>query len=105
LLAKNPDDIGIRGAVGKVAARLGDVAQARRIAAELAALTKPYLYGTRTYQRACIAALLGEKDRAMELLRDAFAKGYQFDVGIHRDIDLEPLWGYPPFEDLMKPKG
>ena len=105
LLAKNPDDIGIRGAVGKVAARLGDVAQARRIEAELAALTKPYLYGTRTYQRACIAALLGEKDRAMELLRDAFAKGYQFDVGIHRDIDLEPLWGYPPFEDLMKPKG
>jgi hypothetical protein len=42
---------------------------------------------------------------ALALLRDAFAQGHPFDIEIHRDIDIEPLRGYPPFEDLMKPKG
>jgi hypothetical protein len=100
-----PDDIDYRGCVGTLAARLGDVAQARRIEAELAALTRPYLYGEQTYQRACIAAQLGEKDRALALLREAFAQGCGFRIQMHRDPDLEPLWGYPPYEELMKPKG
>ena len=105
LLAKNPDGINVRGWVGTLAARLGDVSQARRIEGELAAVTRPYLYGRQTYNRACIAAQLGEKDRSVALLRDAFAQGFAFDMEIHTDIDLEPLWGYPPYEELMKPKG
>jgi tetratricopeptide (TPR) repeat protein len=105
LLARNPDDIELRGLAGTLAARLGDAAQARRIEAELAAFTKPYFYGGHTYLRACIAAQLGEKDRAVTLLRDAFGQGFQFSIHIHREIDLEPLWGYPPYEELMKPKG
>ncbi|MFI5165439.1 MAG: protein kinase [Thermoanaerobaculales bacterium] len=105
LLAKNPGDIGMRGMVGCLGARLGDVAQARRTEGELAALTRPYLYGAHTYFRACIAGQLGEKDRAVELLRDAFAQGLQFNNIIHTNMDLEPLWGYPPYEELMKPKG
>jgi hypothetical protein len=28
-----------------------------------------------------------------------------FNIEIHRDIEIEPLRGYPPFEELMKPKG
>jgi len=39
LLTKNPEGIGARGVVATFAARLGDVAQARRIDADLAALT------------------------------------------------------------------
>ncbi|MGD1147281.1 MAG: protein kinase [Thermoanaerobaculaceae bacterium] len=105
LLAKDPDDIDMRGWVGTAAAHLGNVAQARRIDEEFAALTRPYLYGKHTYFRACIAAQLDEKDRAVALLRDAFAQGFKFIVDIHRDLDLEPLWGYPPFEELIKPKG
>jgi len=105
LLAKEPNDIEVHGAVGIVAAHLGDVARARRIDGELAALTRPYLFGEHTYQRACIAAQLGEKDRGVELLRDAFAQGLEFTLEIHRDMNLAPLWGYPPYKDLMKPKG
>ena len=105
LLAENPDDIDLRLAAGMLAARLGDAAQARRIEAELAALTTPYLYGGHTLSRACIAAQLGEEDRAVTLLRDAFGQGLQFSIHIHRELCLEPLWGYPPYEELMKPKG
>ncbi|PWB70343.1 MAG: hypothetical protein C3F15_13930 [Holophagae bacterium] len=105
LLTENPDDIDVRRVVATLAARLGDAAQARGIEAELAALTRPYLYGVHTYSRACIAAQLGEKDRALTLLRDAFGQGFQFSVDIHLDFDFEPLWGYPPFEELMRPKG
>jgi tetratricopeptide (TPR) repeat protein/TolB-like protein len=105
LLAKDPDDIDMRGEVGTLAARLGDAAQARQIEVELATLTRPYLNGAHTYARACIAAQLGEKDRALALLRDALGQGFAFNVWIHVDMDLEPLWGYPPFEELMKPKG
>jgi tetratricopeptide (TPR) repeat protein len=104
-LAKKPDSIVLHGIVAMLAARLGDLAQARRVEEELAALTRPCLYGEHTYQRACIAAQLGEKDRALALLRDAFAQGYWFSTFVHTDMDLEPLWGYPPYEELMKPKG
>jgi hypothetical protein len=33
-------------------------------------------HGRQAYWRACIAALLGEADRAVGLLRDAFAAGH-----------------------------
>jgi tetratricopeptide (TPR) repeat protein len=105
LLIKTPDDIDLRGVVGALAACLGDAAQARRIDSDLAALTRPFLHGRHTYQRARIAAQLGEKDRSVALLRDAFAQGLLFSLLIHRDPNLEPLRGYPPYEELMRPKG
>jgi TolB-like protein/tetratricopeptide (TPR) repeat protein len=104
-LAKDPNDIGARQRVGTLAARLGDTVAARRIEAELPAVTQPYAYDALAYLRARIAAQLGEKNRAVALLRDAFAHGLGFTIDMHRDFDLEPLWGYPPFEELMKPKG
>ncbi len=39
------------------------------------------------------------------LLRRAFAEGYGCTVTEHHDTDLESLWDYPPFQELMKPKG
>ena len=41
----------------------------------------------------------------MEFLRDAFAKGAAFDRYLHRYVYLEPMQGYAPFEELLKPKG
>jgi len=102
---ERPENIDDLGTLATLAVRLGHSAEARRIDAQLAALTRPYLYGNHTYWRACIAAQLGEKERAVALLREAFSQGYRFVVGIHSDMDLEPLWGYPPFQELMKPKG
>jgi uncharacterized protein YoaH (UPF0181 family) len=55
--------------------------------------------------RAAIAAHLGEKERAAELLSEAFSKGYPYHVRLHSQLELEPIWDYPPFQELIRPKG
>jgi tetratricopeptide (TPR) repeat protein len=105
LLAEKPDKIEYKGYLGTIAARLGDRGTALRISDELKALIKPYLFGEHTYWRACIASLFGEKAQAVSLLRESFAQGGSYGVDLHRDIDLEPLRDYPPFQELIKPKG
>ncbi len=64
----------------------------------------PYLFGWHTFWRARIAALLGEKEQAVRLLREAHNQGVQF-IRFHNDMDLEPLHDYPPFKEFKKPKG
>jgi serine/threonine protein kinase len=68
-------------------------------------LERPYLFGEHLYWRACIAAHLGEKERAVALLKEAFSQGRTYGVNLHRDINLEPLWDYQPFKELLRPKG
>jgi hypothetical protein len=41
----------------------------------------------------------------VSLLRDAFAQGVAHGAYLHADIDLEPLREYPPFQELLRPKG
>jgi serine/threonine protein kinase/tetratricopeptide (TPR) repeat protein len=105
LLSEKPDHIDYKGYLGSIAARLGDREKAIRISDELKALNKPYLFGNHAYWRACIASLLGEKEQAVALLRESFAQGREYGVYLHRDVDLEPLRDYPPFQELIKPKG
>jgi len=93
------------GWLGTVAARRGDREEAERLAQALAGIERPFLFGEHTIWRAGIAALLGDRERAVGLLRDAFAQGYMFGVHIHRDLNLAPLRGYAPFEELIKPRG
>jgi serine/threonine protein kinase/TolB-like protein len=114
LAAEHPDNIFYKGRLGTIAARLGDRAKARRIAEELRRLDRPYLYGNHTFRSARIIALLGDKERAVALLREAVAQGsggseepdeYGYGFIYRHSMDLEPLRGYPPFEELIKPKG
>jgi tRNA A-37 threonylcarbamoyl transferase component Bud32/tetratricopeptide (TPR) repeat protein len=93
------------GYLGAVAARQGESQEAARISRELAVLQRPYLKGSHTLRRARIAALLGERDEAVQLLRRAFSEGLSFGTWVHIDMDLEPLRGYPSYEELVKPKG
>jgi len=110
------EPIPVRGTQGTIAAHTGDRDEAERIFRRLPASEAPYSEAIRLYWRASIAANLGEKDRAVTLLREAFARGLPYstvlkpadDDGewpLHSDVDLEPLWHYPPFEELIKPKG
>jgi tetratricopeptide (TPR) repeat protein/predicted Ser/Thr protein kinase len=105
LAAEHPDDIDYQGCLGTSAARRGDREKAMRISEELAKLERPLYLGDRLYWQACIASLLGEKERAVALLKEAFSQGLEYSVNIHRDIALEPLWDYPPFKELLRPKG
>ena len=41
----------------------------------------------------------------MELLREGFSRGLRFSLRFHYNVDLEPLWDYPPYQDLIAPKG
>jgi len=91
--------------LGFIAARQGDRTRAMEVAEWLKDLKFPHLNGENTYQRAGIAAILGDKEQAVALLKEAFMQGVPFVLSIHRNIDLESLWDYPPYIELMKPKG
>ena len=95
----------VTGGQGAIAAHTGDQDEARRIFDELAGMDDRDNPGSTWYWRAAIAAQLGEKDRAVELLRRGYAEGLIYSWAIHCDIDLEPLWDYPPFQELIAPKG
>lgn len=75
------------------------------VAARLATLEHwiPVPGQTSIYWRAKIEALLGERETALNLLRDAF--GPDGTMQLHSDIDVESLQTYPPFRDFIRPKG
>jgi tetratricopeptide (TPR) repeat protein len=97
----NPDYVGLRGVL---AARIGEARTADSCAARLAAMPRKYSFGVPSVWEARIAAVRGQRDSAVTLLRKAFQEGREYDLWIHRDIELESLRGYPPFEALVRPK-
>jgi tetratricopeptide (TPR) repeat protein len=99
--ASHPDVLGYRGAL---AARLGDRATALAADTALSALQERYLDGANTMWRARIAALLGEGDRAVELLHKALGEG-RFHPALHDDPHFLSLRENAAFQDLMRPKG
>ncbi len=105
LAGESPQKIEYQGYLGSLAVRLGDRAGAERIAESLGALAERYRFGQHTYCRARIASLLGEKDKAVDLLRAAFSHGCRFSISVHRDPDFEPLRDYPSYRELLRPKG
>ena len=50
-------------------------------------------------------AQLGEKERAVGLLRESFAEGQPYWLTPHRELDLEPLWDEPDFREVIRLKG
>jgi tetratricopeptide (TPR) repeat protein/TolB-like protein len=103
---EDPDNIGVLGKQGTLAVRLGMGDEAEQIDDELTAIAeRPYTFGNPTFWRAKIAALLGEKDQAVMLLRQAAEETCCFSQLPLHDIDLEPLRDYAPFQELMRPKG
>ncbi len=105
LAARNPDDTRFQGYLGVLQARLGNGEAARQISDELAALDLPYGRGENALWRSRISAVLGDRKQAVELLRSAINQGTYFGVWLHRDPDFEALRDYPPFQELVKPKG
>jgi len=96
------------GLLGALAAQRGDRAEAARIDGRLIELERPLGRGQATYWRACIAALLGQRDAAVDLLARALEAGYMYQVRF-LDAHVEPsftsLRHYPRFQQLLRPKG
>ena len=100
-----PSDPNYLGYLGTLAAQRGERDEALRISEELASLDRPFLLGLNTLWRARVSAVLGEQQQAVSLLRQAHQEGQWFHVAIRDNMDLESLRGYPPFVELMRPKG
>jgi tetratricopeptide (TPR) repeat protein/predicted Ser/Thr protein kinase len=105
LSAEYPDNINYKGFLGALAARRGDEEEAIRISEELEHIDRPYLFGSHTYWRGCIASLLGDKQQAVRFLTEAFSQGRSYRTSPRQDMDLEALRDYAPFRELIKPKG
>lgn len=104
LYDENPESITSLGCLGTVAARLGDTEKAKRMSEELRNIERPYLRGTNTSWRSAIAAILGDKEQAMELIREALSEGRTYKI-LYWNINYESLEDYPPFIELKKPRG
>jgi tetratricopeptide (TPR) repeat protein len=104
LVAQSPDNPTYLGYAGAIAAGRGDTAAADRASERLAALSQPYLFGAPSLGRARIAALLGRKAEAIQLLRRAMSEGSTVSA-VHASTDFLRLRGYEPFEALLRPAG
>jgi serine/threonine-protein kinase len=108
LARRHPRDARYAGLLGTLAAQRGDRAEAVRLSGMLARLERPFGRGEASYWRACIAARLGERDAAVDLLARALDAGYVYQVRF-LDAHVEPsfatLRGDPRFEMLLRPKG
>jgi tetratricopeptide (TPR) repeat protein len=97
LLAENPRSSGCQSRLGCLAARRGGREEALRILAELQSRES---FGS----CARIAALLGERERALDLIQEAWRQGAWYTFP-HAEMDFESLRDFPPFQELMRPKG
>jgi len=66
---------------------------------------QPYIEGAHTFWRAKIAAVLGDAERAVQLLHSALREGVSYGLWLHRDPEFESLREYPAFQELIRPKG
>ena len=68
--------------------------------------SEPLYKGYPHYYKARIEVILGKKEDAMFSLDKAVNNGRRFSWDTYQeDIFLKSLWGYPPFEGFVKPKG
>jgi tetratricopeptide (TPR) repeat protein len=104
LATERPRDVDFRGYLGALAARHGDRARTLVADSALAALREPYLLGQHTFWRARIAALLGDRERAVTRLREALQQGRTY-LDVHGEADFAALHDTPSFGELVRPKG
>ncbi|MGH7552861.1 MAG: TPR end-of-group domain-containing protein [Longimicrobiales bacterium] len=96
--ARNSADGNARGYLGKLAARRGDTTEAER-AIQWSTARSDYATAAQ------IAALLGDRQRALEYLRRALSLGMLDNNLLHRAQDLELLHDDPEFKALQRPVG
>ncbi|MBS1241176.1 MAG: hypothetical protein H6R40_603 [Gemmatimonadetes bacterium] len=95
-----------KGLRARVAAAAGDTALALRLDRDLEAMGINRL-GANTLERAFLAARMGDRDRTVALLQEAFSQGQGFSIRwrLHWLTDTRPLRGYQPFDRLITPDG
>ncbi len=92
------------GMVGlaEIAALLGRPDEVARIAGLLESVDPSPSRRLQQGRSLCIA--LGDLDAAMEVVHGYLAAG-DYWWSLHAQSYLEPLWDYPPFQELIRPRG
>ena len=91
--------------VGLLAAYAGDREAAMKADARLAAQPTQYRKGALQLLRARIAAALGDRARAVALLRQAQHEGLTVHLNAHNVPELRLLKGDAEFDELVKSRG
>jgi tetratricopeptide (TPR) repeat protein len=94
------------GTLGVLAARRGDREEAMEWSRRLEENGRQrgkFDQGSTQFNQALIAAQLGDLDRAMDLLREAYRRGRDY-MAMYFYPELEPLKDHPQYEEFMRPK-
>jgi tetratricopeptide (TPR) repeat protein len=80
--------------------------KAKEVIADMLAYENPYNGSFTRYYIAKIELALGNKDKSIDYLQQSVKKGMEFGEELFEyDSDLKDLLDYPPFIELVKPKG
>jgi hypothetical protein len=93
------------GFVAAAAFQAGDKQTFDRIVEQLEAATAPGAPGGDNGWLGKLSGMRGDRERAVRLLRQNLTEGRDYNIIMHAEPYLDPLRGYPPFEELMRPKG
>jgi hypothetical protein len=102
LLAHDSMSVKAHAALGALAVRRGDLAEAARMDAWLAGRESSAHAGL---ARARLAALRGDRAQAVALLRQAYDRRLRGRMFLHLDPDFESLRDDPAYRELVRPKG
>jgi len=103
---EDPQNVTYLTYLGCLAGFADEVDEAHRYIEELGALeVTPRHRGVIIGCQAGIAASVGERERAMTLLQEAFQHGYPFGPLLHYLRYFDPIRDYPPFQEWIRPKG
>jgi tetratricopeptide (TPR) repeat protein/TolB-like protein len=105
LLLTAPENVTYLRRRGVALARLGRREEALEMSRRLELLVgRPNVRGNHFAGQSEIAAALGERDEAVRLLRRAFDVGYAYSIAIHQQPAYDGMWGYAPWENLVRPR-
>ncbi|MDH3652425.1 MAG: hypothetical protein OEQ53_22230, partial [Saprospiraceae bacterium] len=106
-VGSDPDNMYQRGHLAFMYAFSGDTARVLKMFDVLEATPEiPYNLGQQSYALGLMQSVLGNRKEAMSYLVEAQTKGKRF--GWHSysdDFRLRKMFDYPPFQDLVQPKG
>ena len=103
VVAEFPENFWGRGVRAFIAASRGDTAQAM---SDIAWFSADERLAISQWQRGTIAGALGDRQLAVSLIREAIEKPtYQFGADQLLHMEYHPLRDYPPFQELLRPKG
>lgn len=99
VLGSEPNDVRALLQAGNAARRVGEKSEAERYFQKVEALRERWWVPT--YNRACLAAVSNEPDKALRLLSAAAEKGLRNRTLVEGDVDLASIHDRPQFKALL----